>query len=90
MGVLLTRPSLARYTISTRLVKENTTRASLDAVEASELDQKYPQSVKIWRDAWERFVPFLQLPLAARRVLYITNSVESLNAQLRKVTRNRG
>lgn len=69
---------------------EDTARASLDAFEASELGRKYPQSVKVWRDAWERFVPFLQFPPAARRVLYTTNSIESLNAQLRKATRNRG
>ena len=35
-------------------------------------------------------MPFLQFPPAARRVLYTTNSIESLNAQLRKATRNRG
>ncbi|WP_415689847.1 transposase, partial [Corynebacterium belfantii] len=40
-------------------------------------------SVKVWRDAWDRFVPFLQFPPAARRVLYTTNSIESLNAELR-------
>ncbi|WCZ38502.1 Transposase, Mutator family [Corynebacterium jeddahense] len=34
--------------------------------------------------------PFLQFPPAARRVLYTTNSIESLNAELRKATRNRG
>ncbi|MDU3767665.1 MAG: IS256 family transposase [Cutibacterium granulosum] len=69
---------------------EDTARAALDAFEASELGRKYPQSVKVWRDAWERFVPFLQFPPAARRVLYTTNSIESLNAELRKATRNRG
>ncbi|MBG9357840.1 IS256-like element IS1132 family transposase, partial [Corynebacterium diphtheriae] len=69
---------------------EDTARAALDAFEASELGRKYPQSVKVWRDAWDRFVPFLQFPPAARRVLYTTNSIESLNAELRKATRNRG
>jgi len=59
---------------------EDTARAAFDAFEASELGRKYPQSVKVWRDAWERFVPFLQFPPAARRVLYTTNSIESLNA----------
>lgn len=28
----------------------------------SELGEKYPRSVKIWRDAWERFVPFFAVP----------------------------
>ncbi|WP_374063968.1 IS256 family transposase [Corynebacterium belfantii] len=69
---------------------EDTARAALDAFEASELGRKYPQSVKVWRDARDRFVPFLQFPPAARRVLYTTNSIESLNAELRKATRNRG
>ena len=69
---------------------EDTARAALDAFEACELGRKYPQSVKVWRDAWDRFVPFLQFPPAARRVLYTTNAIESLNAELRKATRNRG
>ena len=59
---------------------EDTARAALDAFETSELSRKYPQSVKVRRDAWERFVPLLQFPPAARRVLYTTNPIESLNA----------
>ena len=55
----------------------------------SELGVKYPQSVKVWQDAWDRFVPFLQFPPAARKVIYTTNSIESFNNQLRKATRNR-
>ncbi len=41
-------------------------------------------------DAWERFIPFLAFPPALRPVIYTTNSIESLNYQLRKVTKNRG
>lgn len=67
----------------------DTAGATLDAYKDSEFGRKYPQSVKVWRDAWERFVPFLQLPPAARKVLHTTNSIESLNAELRKATRNR-
>ena len=40
--------------------------------------------------AWERFIPFLAFPPALRRVIYTTNAIESLNYQLRKVTKNRG
>jgi putative transposase len=36
------------------------------------------------------FVPFLAHPAPIRRILYTTNCIESLNSQLRKVTRNRG
>ena len=49
---------------------ESTAQAALDEFEASELAEKYPHSVKVWRDAWARFVPFLQFPPAARKVIY--------------------
>jgi transposase-like protein len=52
--------------------------------------QKYPAIVKLWRDAWEEFTPFLDYPPEIRRVVYTTNMIESINYQLRKVTKNRG
>ncbi len=62
----------------------------LETFAATPLGQKYPSAVKAFRDAWERFIPFLAFPPALRRVIYTTNSIESLNYQLRKVTKNRG
>jgi putative transposase len=44
----------------------------------------------VWRDAWERFIPFLEFPPALRKIIYTTNSIESLNYQLRKIIKNRG
>ncbi|CAB0978379.1 IS256 family transposase [Corynebacterium diphtheriae] len=32
--------------------------AALAEFASSELGEKYPRSVKVWRDTWERFVPF--------------------------------
>ena len=67
--------------------------AALDALatfEASEWGRKYPSAVKTFTDAWERFTPFLAFPPELRRVIYTTNSIESLNYQLRKVTKSRG
>ena len=63
--------------------------AALEEFADSELGEKYPRSVKVWQDAWERFIPFLQFPPAARKVIYTTNSIESFNNELRKATRNR-
>jgi putative transposase len=57
---------------------------------ASPLGQRCPTAVKTFEDAWERFIPFLAFPPELRRVIYTTNSIESLNYQLRKVTKNRG
>jgi putative transposase len=66
--------------------------AALEALERFEerFKDRYPAIGKLWRDAWDRFVPMLDYPPAIRRVLYTTNTVESLNYQLRKITRNRG
>jgi transposase-like protein len=46
--------------------------------------------VKAWRDAWERFIPFLEFAPEVRRIIYTTNAIESLNYQLRKIIKNRG
>lgn len=66
--------------------------AALDAFNrfADNYGDRYPAAVNVWRDAWDRFVPMLDYPPAIRRVLYTTNMVESLNFQLRKITKNRG
>ncbi|MGJ9451247.1 IS256 family transposase, partial [Actinotignum sp. GS-2025b] len=68
---------------------EEAARCALEEFAVSDLGLKYPQSVKVWRDAWERFTPFLGFPPAARKVIYTTNAIESFNSQLRKATRNR-
>jgi transposase-like protein len=67
--------------------------AALDALAgfaASPLGRKYPQAAKVWEEAWEAFTPFLAFSPPVRKLLYTTNSIESLNYQLRKVTKARG
>ena len=71
-------------------VDADTARAELDDFTASELGAKYPTTVATFDNAWERFVPFLAFPPELRRVIYTTNSIESLNYQLRKIIKNRG
>jgi putative transposase len=46
--------------------------------------------VAAWEKAWDRFTPFLAFPPEVRRIIYTTNSIESLNYQLRKIIKNRG
>ena len=69
---------------------EDAALEALEAFETSELGKRYPCAVKTFSDAWERFIPFLAFPPELRRVIYTTNSIESLNYQLRKITKNRG
>jgi putative transposase len=68
-------------------------------VEAAELELKnldasfgtqYPGVIDVWRRAWDEFIPFLDYPAELRRVVYTTNAIESINFQLRKVTKTRG
>jgi transposase-like protein len=68
-------------------------------VEAAEIELKnldsafgaqYPGVIDVWRRAWNEFIPFLDYPAELRRVVYTTNAIESINFQLRKVTKTRG
>jgi putative transposase len=63
---------------------------ALAAFAASPWGRKYPQAVRVWEDAWDAFTPFLAFSPAVRKLLYTTNAIESLNYQLRKVTKARG
>jgi transposase-like protein len=70
-----------------------TAEAAFDALAAfadTEHGRRYPQAVKVWEDAWEQVTPFLAFTPPVRKLLYTTNSIESLNYQLRKVTKARG
>ncbi|MGZ4556751.1 MAG: IS256 family transposase [Mycobacteriaceae bacterium] len=51
---------------------------------------KYPAIGKLWRAAWDNFVPFLDLDIEVRHLLSSTNAIESLNARFRKVIDARG
>ena len=66
--------------------------AAADALDAFETDwgARYPAIVDLWRRNWERFVPFLAFDPAIRKIIYTTNAIESLNYQLRKVTKTKG
>jgi transposase-like protein len=63
---------------------------ALAAFAASPWGKRYPQAARVWEEAWEEFTPFLAFTPAVRKLLYTTNSIESLNYQLRKVTKARG
>lgn len=64
--------------------------AELDAFEAGPWGQKFPTVVAAWRRAWDRVIPFFAFPPAIRKVIYTTNAIESINAQLRKIIKTRG
>lgn len=49
-----------------------------------------PGAVLAWEKAWEEFTPFLKFTAGIRKVIYTTNQIESINYQLRKITKTRG
>lgn len=71
---------------------------SAPSIEAAELalkefadkwEARYPMSVASWRKNWSMLTAFYRYPADLRKIIYTTNAIESLNAQLRKNTANR-
>ena len=52
--------------------------------------RKYPAIAQSWRRNWSQVIPFFAFPDEVRRIVYTTNSIESLNAKLRRAVRTRG
>jgi putative transposase len=79
-----------------RAMKEIYTASTLEAAELGlaafdkEFGRQYPGAVNVWRNAWAEFIPFLDYPAELRKIVYTTNAIESINFQLRKITKNRG
>jgi putative transposase len=64
-------------------------RAALDEL-AADWGQKYAAIIRLWQNAWEQFIPFLDYDLEIRTVLCSTNAIESLNARYRRAVKARG
>lgn len=56
---------------------------------ADKWGEKYPVIARSWRANWARVTPMFGYPEEVRRVIYTTNTIESLNMTLRKVIKNR-
>ena len=71
-------------------VSAEAAEAELANFAAGPWGQKFPTVVASWRRAWSNVIPFFAFPPAVRRVIYTTNSIESVNARLRKIIKTRG
>jgi transposase-like protein len=63
--------------------------AALDGLE-DKWGRRYPAIIRLWRNAWEEFIPFLDYDVEIRRVICSTNAIESLNARYRRAVKARG
>ena len=75
-----------------RIYTAPTADAALAALD--DLEEKwgntYRAMIRLWRNAWAEFVPFLDYDVEIRAVLCSTNAIESLNARYRRAVRARG
>jgi transposase-like protein len=51
---------------------------------------RYPAVIRLWDNAWEEFIPFLDYDVEIRKVICSTNAIESLNARYRRAIKARG
>ena len=65
-------------------------QTALEAFADGDLGRRYPTVATSWRRAWDRVIPFFAFPPDVRRVIYTTNAIESVNAQVRKIIKTRG
>src|SRR3954466_12915377 len=82
-----------------RIAKSMRTIYTAPTVEAAEIAFKdleatwggqYPGVIDVWRRAWNECGAFLDYPPELRRIVYTTNAIESINFQLRKISKARG
>ncbi len=71
-------------------VSAEAAEVELASFEAGPWGLKFPTVAASWRRAWSNVIPFFAFPPAVRRVIYTTNAIESVNAQLRKIIKTRG
>jgi putative transposase len=70
-------------------VNAQAAKAAFDQL-AENWAQRYPAVIRLWTNAWDEFIPFLDYDPEIRRVLCSTNAIESLNARYRRAVRARG
>lgn len=51
--------------------------------------EKYPSALKNWEENWDTICPFYQFSDGIRKIMYTTNTIESLNRQFRKYTKTK-
>jgi transposase-like protein len=70
-------------------VNATAARAALDDL-TEKWGQRYGAIIRLWENAWEEFIPFLDYDPEIRQVLCSTNAIESLNARYRRAVKARG
>ena len=70
-------------------VNADAARAALDQL-AETWGTRYGAIIRLWENAWQEFIPFLDYDVEIRTVLCSANAIESLNARYRRAVKARG
>jgi putative transposase len=70
-------------------VNAGAARAALDEL-TEKWGKRYGAIIRLWENAWNEFIPFLDYDIEIRKVLCSTNAIESLNARYRRAVKARG
>jgi transposase-like protein len=70
-------------------VNATAARVALDEL-TEKWGSKYGAIIRLWENAWEEFIPFLDYDAEIRTVICSTNAIESLNARYRRAVKARG
>jgi putative transposase len=63
---------------------------ALDAFDAGQWSRRYPSIATLWRRAREQVIPFFAFAPDICKIIYTTNSIESLHMQLREIIKAPG
>ena len=69
-------------------VTEKQAKANRDKV-SEKWHEKYPNAMKSWTTNWDVITPIFKFSATVRKVIYTTNTIESLNSSYRRLNRQR-
>ncbi|ABN52760.1 transposase mutator type [Acetivibrio thermocellus ATCC 27405] len=52
-------------------------------------EKKYPAAMKSWKSNWDVICPFFKYSKELRKIMYTTNTIESLNSSYRRINKSR-
>lgn len=72
-----------------KAISKEAAEQELDRLE-DKWGDKYPIVINSWRNKWENLSVYFKYPGDIRKVIYTTNTIESVHRQFRKLTKTKG
>jgi transposase-like protein len=72
-----------------KAVSKKAAELELDRLE-KKWGKRYPIVINSWRNKWENLSVYFKYPEDIRKVIYTTNTIESVHRQFRKLTKTKG